>query len=110
MIRDDNLIAVGVDEEGKIFKAHFGMSPYYLVFNRDGDLVRKIENPYAKGHHHDDPSLITTLLPDVKVFIAHRMGPKSRERLHKEFKIKTFLTETKDPKKALSEFLSTDNS
>ncbi len=109
MPRDYNLIAIGVDAEGRLFKAHFGMSPSYLVFNRQGELVRTVKNPYATNRtHHDDPSLITALLSDVGVFVAHRMGQASRQRLESEFKVKSFLTEEKDPQKALEAYLSQD--
>lgn len=107
MGRDYNLIAVGVDRDGNVFKAHFGMAHKYLIFDSNLDLKREVENPYAvKTTHHDDPGLITSLLSDVGVFIAHRMGKVSRQRLHDEFHVKSFLTEEKNPLNAVREFLN----
>ena len=109
MSRDYNLIAVGIDQDGRIFKAHFGMACKYLVFNRNMELVREVENPHALSpDHHDDPGLITALLPDVGIFIAHRMGKVSRERLHNEFHVRTYLTEEKEPVTAVQGILSRD--
>jgi hypothetical protein len=55
--------------------------------------------------HHDDPALITKLLSDVGVFVAHRMGKVSRQRLHEEFQVQTHLSEYRDPVAAVKEFL-----
>jgi len=106
MDRDYNLIAIGVDENKQIYKAHFGMAKKYLIFNKDAELVREVENPYATSTvHHDNPTLVINLLSDVGNFIAHRMGKTSRQRLETEFRVRSFLTEETTPEDALRAFL-----
>ncbi len=75
-------IAVGADHEGRVWTRHFGMAPFYYIFDRQGALLEKRENPYsAAGKDHDDPTLIVQLLPECDTFLARRMGAKSRHKL-----------------------------
>ncbi|WP_198018141.1 methyltransferase domain-containing protein [Hippea jasoniae] len=100
-------VALGVDVDKKtLWSKHFGMSPYYLVFDRDGNFIREVENPFAKQKkHHDDPSLIVELLDDVFLFIAKAMGQKSRQRLTNEFKIETLITDKNSVDDAIAYYL-----
>ncbi|WP_198014770.1 methyltransferase domain-containing protein [Hippea sp. KM1] len=102
-----NLIAVATGKDKRsIWKGHFGMSPFYSIFDNDGNLIEQKENPYAKGDkHHDDPNLIVNLLDNVYLFIAHNMGKKSREKLTKELGIKSLLVDTEDIYSAIDYFL-----
>ncbi len=101
------LIAVATDKDGKkIWRGHFGMSPFYTVFDEDGNFVEKRVNPYAKeGKHHDDPNLIVNLLSDVSLFIAKNMGHKSREKLTKELGVKSILVDLDNIDEALRYYL-----
>jgi len=78
----EKVIAVGADQEGKIWTRHFGMAPFYYIFDRQGALLEKRENPYSEaGKDHDDPTLIVELLPECDTFLARRIGVKSRQKL-----------------------------
>jgi len=105
-MNEREIITIGVDKEGQIWKAHFGMAPWYYLFDRRGELVERRANPYAqKGKHHDDPVRIAALLPDCDVFITRRMGEQSRRRLTKSLGILTALTGATDPHQAVRAYL-----
>ncbi len=88
-------IAVATQNDKRsLWNGHFGMSPFYSIFNENGNMIRQTENPYAKADkHHDNPDLIVNLLPDVKTFIAKNMGQKSRERLINKLGIESVLVD-----------------
>ncbi|MEA3309826.1 MAG: NifB/NifX family molybdenum-iron cluster-binding protein [Chloroflexota bacterium] len=95
-------IAIGMHGKGQIWNGHFGMAPLYYIYAPDGELLEKRVNPYGAGggrhKHHDDPDLVVDLLPECGVFIARRMGQKSKLRLRQELGIQTVITtETKAP-------------
>ena len=98
-------IAVGVDEEGKIWKGHFGIAPVYLIFDEMKNPVEKRINPYGanseKHSHHDNPKLIISFLNDCKFFVAKRMGQESRIKLKENFGIISVLTEITEPEEAI---------
>ena len=99
-------IAVGVGDEGQVWQAHFGMAPWYFLFDRQGELVERRANPYAqKSKHHDDPLRIAAHVPDCDVFIARRMGEQSRHRLKESLGIQPVLTRATDPHQAVRAFL-----
>jgi hypothetical protein len=99
-------IAVGVDHEGQVWKAHFGMAPWYYLFDQQGELVERRANPYErKGKHHDDPVRIAALLPDCGAFVARRMGEPSRRRLAESLGVNPVLTEATDPYDAVRAYL-----
>ena len=99
-------ITVGVDDEGQVWQAHFGMAPWYYLFDRQGELVERRANPYAQeGKHHDDPGRIVALLPECDIFIARRMGGQSRRQLAESLGVRPVLTETADPHEAVRETL-----
>ena len=104
-------IALGVDKKGQIWGGHFGIAPQYNLYDRSGHLVEERQNPYGAGNgekhsHHDDPKLIVNLLSDCGVFIARRMGEKSKRNLAEKLGIETVLVEEKDPQVALGAYLS----
>ncbi len=100
-------IAAGVGKDEKtIWVGHFGISPYYFIYDNEGNFIEKRVNPYSKGQHHDDPNLIVNFLNDCKVFIAKRMGEESRRKLVENLNIETYLTKTKEVEKAIEEYLS----
>jgi len=99
-------IAVGVGKDEKsIWVGHFGISPYYFIYDTEGNFLEKRVNPYSKGQHHDDPNLIVNFLNDCKVFIAKRMGEESRKKLVQKLNIETFLTKMKSVDEAVKEYL-----
>ena len=107
---DTKLIAIGVDKKGEIWRGHFGIALQYNLYNSSGDLVEERKNPYGVGSgekhtHHDDPQLIVKLLSDCRVFIAHRMGDKSKQKLAQKLGVETVLTEEKNPQIALKNYL-----
>jgi len=101
-------IAVGVDDDGRVWKSHFGMAPWYYIFNRQGLLVERRPNPYAQGgKDHGDPTAVAAMLPECGTFLARRMGKKSRQRLTEEMGVTTVLSETSDPRQAVIKYLAT---
>ena len=99
-------IAVGVDDEGQVWQAHFGMAPWYYLFSQQGELVERRANPNAQtGKHHDDPVRVAALLPECSVFIARRMGGQSRRRLAESLGVQPVLTEKTDPHQAVWAYL-----
>jgi len=104
-----NLIAIGIDHDGRIWKGHFGMSPEYHLFDRAGELVEKRANPHGAGagkrKDHSNPELIMDLLPECSTYIARRMGNESKLRLV-ELGVETITTDEPDPELALAAYLS----
>ena len=103
-------IALGVDADGALWNGHFGMAVYYYIYDREGKLLEKRDNPYGikpgvKHEHHDDPKRIVELLNDCDTFIARRMGEESRRNLVEKLSIETVLTEEKEPEAALKAYL-----
>jgi predicted Fe-Mo cluster-binding NifX family protein len=99
-------IAVGVDEKGKIWKGHFGIAPYFLIYDADKNFIEKRLNPYGtaaagKHNHHDNPKLIIGFLDDCNVFVAKRMGQESQIKLEKNFGIKPVIVSTDNVDEAL---------
>jgi predicted Fe-Mo cluster-binding NifX family protein len=102
-----NLIAVAVDKNGNVWKGHFGMSPFYLLFDDKGKQIEKKKNPLAEENkHHDDPKLVVNLLNDCNVFIAKRMGDKSKKNLVEKLNVTPVITENENPLDALNDYLN----
>ena len=100
-MNEQDTIAVGVDDDGRIWPAHFGMAPWYYVFDSHGELIERRANHHAQtDKHHDDPARIVALLPECTVFIAHRMGDRSRRRLAESLGIQPVLTVETAPHQA----------
>ena len=102
---DEHAIAVGVGPDGQIWTKHFGMAPYYYVFDRQGNLLEKRENPHSTATHHDDPTLIAEILPECDTYLARRMGSRSRKKLMEEMGITPVLVSETNPKTAVREYL-----
>lgn len=73
------LIAVGADKAGKLWSDHFGIAPYYLLFDDTGTCIDRRSNPYAPhvdgtGTHHGNPRLIIELLKGCTTWIGRRIG------------------------------------
>ena len=101
------LIAVATDRDGRsLWSGHFGVSPIYTIFDKDGKLLKQIENPYSKDKHHDNPSLVVELLKGVELFIAKNMGKKSREKLTGELGVKSLIVDLKEIYEAIDYFLT----
>jgi len=109
MNEQKNFIAIAVKGNGEMWGGHFGMAPFFLIYNYDAGLIEKRENPFGAGHgkheHHDNPKLIVELLKDCKIFIAKRMGAESKKKLVKNQRINPFITKKDDPQLALCEYL-----
>ena len=105
-MNERSAIAVGVNSEGKLWTAHFGMAARYEIFDRRGNLLESRANPHARtDRHHDDAGQIVALLPECGVFIARRMGNESRRRLAEEFRVEPVLTEATKPHEAVQAYL-----
>jgi predicted Fe-Mo cluster-binding NifX family protein len=106
-----NNIAIGVNKANNIWKGHFGISPFFQVYNRDGELIETRVNPHGSGenhkHSHDEnqPLLIKEILSDCSTFIGKRMGEGSKLKLAQKLGIETILVETNDTTEALKSLL-----
>ncbi len=111
-MKERKYIAIAIDENGTIWKGHFGVAPTYLIFDYNKNLIEERRNPYGIGSenhsHHDNPKLIISFLNDCNVFIGRRMGQQSRVKLGENFGITPFLTEITSPQEALINFLSNE--
>ncbi len=96
-----NKIAIAIDEDGQIWKGHFGIAPYYLIYDNNKSFIEKRLNPYGakseKHSHHDNPKLIINFLSDCKIFVGKRMGRESEIKLKQNFGIEAFLTDIAEP-------------
>ena len=106
-----NYIAVGVNKADKIWKGHFGIAPYFQVYNQDSEMVEKRINPHGagQGHKHDhgddQPFLIKEILHDCKIFVGKQMGEVSKLKLAQKLGIETVLTENTEPQEVVNEIL-----
>jgi predicted Fe-Mo cluster-binding NifX family protein len=104
---EKTLIAVGVDQNQQVWDEHFGVAPYYHIYNRSGELVEQRLNPYGpagdKHKHHGNPALIVELLPECGVFIARSMGKK--QLLAEKMGVTPFITTETESLAALRAFL-----
>lgn len=109
-MNDRHLIAVSVDEMGQLWHGHFGMAPFYHIYDHTGTLRATRRNPYSAGPgthtHHDNPQLIVELLPECRVFLARRMGTHGRQRLVAEFGIVAVLTTAEELEPAIRDYLT----
>lgn len=98
-------IACGVEESGLMWKGHFGISPYFDIYDENKIFVERRLNPYgtASGshNHHDNPMLIIEFLSDCGIFVAKRMGQESIIKLEEKFGIKPIITELLDSKEVM---------
>jgi predicted Fe-Mo cluster-binding NifX family protein len=105
----NNNIAVGVGETEMMWKGHFGISPIYKIYTREGKFIEERKNPHGAGHDHDhgddQPKVIKVLLHDCSTFIGKRMGEESKLKLAKKLGIETVLYKTNDPVEALNTYL-----
>lgn len=86
-------IAVGTKKDKvTIWDKHFGVSPIYSIFSKDGKLIEQRKNPYSNGKDHDNPELIVDFLQDADIFLAKNMGIRSKEKLL-DLGISSFLTD-----------------
>jgi hypothetical protein len=86
------------------------MAPLYHLYDHAGNLIEQRQNPYGAGGgekhaHHDNPRLIVDLLSNCNIFIAHRMGDASKQKLVQNLGIQAVLTEEKEPLAALHNYL-----
>lgn len=107
-----NLIAVGVNRLDKIWHGHFGVSPYFQIYNAVGEIVDKRINPHGIGHEgkhiYDDDQhlLVKEILHDCKIFVGKRMGEGSQLKLSQKLGIETVLTEKSEPQEVVKEILN----
>lgn len=108
---DKNNIAVAVNKNDKLWPGHFGIAPYYNIYDRNKNLIEKRLNPHGAGHsqhsHEDNnqPKMIKETLNDCNVFIGKRMGEKSKLKLAEKLGVTTILTKETEPIKAIEEYL-----
>lgn len=104
-------IAVAINKGDKIWAGHFGIAPYFLIFNEEGEIVDKKTNPHGAGaghkhdHGDDQPILIKEILSECSIFVGKQMGEGSKKKLAKKLGIKTIITEKSDPQEIIKEIL-----
>lgn len=100
-------IAVGVENAETLWVDHFGMAPFFAIYDRAGTLIEMRENPYSgaghEGKHHGNPQQIIDLLPECGVFIAHSMG---KRKVVDNQGIQTVITSEETPLAALQAYLA----
>lgn len=107
----NNNIAIGINKANTIWKGHFGISPFFQVYNRDGKLLETRINPHGSGenhkHSHDEnqPLLIKEILNDCSTFIGKRMGEGSKLKLAQKLGVETVLYKIDNPIEALNTYL-----
>jgi hypothetical protein len=105
-MKEEKLIALGVDENGQMWEGHYGVSPRYDLYDHDGNLVETRINPYRadgeKEKVHGNPAQIVELLPECNVFIARQMGKPEKAA---ELGIQPVITSETDPHAALAAYL-----
>ncbi len=105
-------IAVGVNKLGKIWHGHFGISPYFQIYNQNSEMIEKRINPHGagQGHKHDhgddQPFLIKEILHDCNIFVGKKMGEGSKLKLAQKLGIETVLTENTEPQEVVKEILN----
>ncbi|WP_041401002.1 NifB/NifX family molybdenum-iron cluster-binding protein [Salinispira pacifica] len=102
-MNDADLIAVGADEKGGVWKDHFGVSPVYRLYDLTGTLVEERANPHASANHHGNPLLIAELLEGCSVWIAATVGPK--RSMVEERGIRVILTQAETADEAVAAYL-----
>ena len=106
-----NHIAIGVNKADRIWHGHFGISPFFQVYDREGELVETRINPHGVGenhkHAHDEnqPRLIKEILHDCSTFIGKKMGEGSKLKLAEKLGIEPVLVEVNLPTEALNNYL-----
>ena len=106
-MKQKNLIAVGVDQNGLVWNGHYGVSPQYYLFNSEGKQVEKRSNPHAVDEegkqHHGKPELIAALLPECSVFIGRKMGHSDKLMA---LGVKAITTEECEPKVSVLTYIN----
>ena len=106
-----NYIAVGINKADKVWHGHFGISPYFQIYNREGEVIDKRINPHGVGNGHkhehgdDQPFLIKEVLHDCKIFVGKQMGEGSKLKLSQKLGIETILTEKNDALEVVQEII-----
>jgi len=105
-------IAIGVTKDrAGVWAGHFGMAPFYFIYDQQGQLVEVRPNPHGAGSgqgHHDDPRLIARLLSDCRVFIGRRFGHESQHKLARNLGVQPVSTAAKTPGEAIQQFLGAE--
>ena len=109
-------IAIGTIDGAKLQIGHFGMSPFFMIYeideNKNVKFLEKMKNPYSdpKKHKHADTKDIMGLLPEIDVFIGKRMGAQSKINIKERFD-KTAITyeELENVEDALNKFLEEES-
>jgi predicted Fe-Mo cluster-binding NifX family protein len=105
-VSDADVIAVGADASGRVWKDHFGVSPVYRLYDTAGTLVEERANPHASANHHGNPLHMVELLEGCSVWIAARMGPK--RSMVEERGIRVILTQAATADEAVREYLRSE--
>jgi predicted Fe-Mo cluster-binding NifX family protein len=107
------LIAVGTDETGKMWSDHFGIAPYYLLFDDTGTCVERRCNPYATqadgtAKHHGNPRFIIELLTGCVTWIGKYIGKggDARRSMVEQAGIEIVPTESENTIEAVQTYLT----
>ncbi|MCD6579517.1 dinitrogenase iron-molybdenum cofactor biosynthesis protein [bacterium] len=105
-------IAIGSRDGEKLQIGHFGMSPFFMLYEIDEEgnakFLEKMINPLSnpKLHKHADTKDIMDLLPYIEVFIGKRMGKESKINIKAKFnKIAITYEDLDSVENALNRFL-----
>ena len=101
-------IAIGVSEEGKVWTEHFGIAPYFQIYDTGGRLLKTRPNPASMAENqeqdHSNPLHVEDLLNDCQVYIAGLTGHYLAFQERRGIEVMT--TAETDPLAALQAYLA----
>jgi predicted Fe-Mo cluster-binding NifX family protein len=107
--------------DGKTISSHFGKSPYFLIYEIAGNVIKgqsRIDNTFThhfrknkesgnahSEHGHHDHSMLVEGLKDCQVVIAGGMGEGAYQDLTTHG-FEVFIADEPDPSTAVNKYLS----
>ena len=108
-------IAIGTIDGKLLQKGHFGMSPFFMLYEIDekgnANFLEQMINPMSdpKLHKHADTEDIMELFPVVDVFIGKRMGKQNKINIKEQYnKIAITYEDLDNVNDALNRFLENE--
>jgi len=108
---EHGMIAVAIDNDGRLWQGAFYMAPWYMVFDQRGEPTEKRSNPYAaESKSTDIQTLSKDVLSGCNVLIIRDLKDRDQRRLMEELGIALVFTEVENPHQAVQTWLGSDKS